>query len=1068
MHGSESTLFTQVCRSVERASPVAAGNKFSLPSETDLLLAALQPLPLAVATTDVHGMIRSVNAALTSLTGYSAEEAQGQPLAMLSIGPSEHGFEDALQAAIRSRESWRGERICRRKNGDSFAVEQTITPLQNSDGGIHYVVVTLRDIAGPKQVEEDLRLTRERLEAAEQTAGAGTWVWDAATGRIEGSSEWLKLHGLDPQGTLNWVAYGDILHPEDRARVISWLEESLGNRVPNLSTEYRVLLPDGKTRWISASGRGAYDAAGRPVRMTGVCLDITERKRADLFATESRRDFERFFNLIPDLACIVSTDGYFKKVNPAWETTLGYTEEEVLSTPMLEFIHPDDLERTVNEVAKQSREHRTKHFVNRYRCKNGSYRLFNWATTFNRDDSTRFGVARDITEQRLSEESLRESEERFRIMADSCPTIIWVTDAEGRTRLANRMCHELFGATFEQADGDWSRSLIHPDDHPEYVRKFLFAVRERAPFRAEARVRRSDGEWRWIGSYAEPRVSLSGDFLGHVGISPDITDRKQSEEALQRAKDAAEGANRSKSEFLANMSHEIRTPMNGVIGLTELALDTHLTPEQRGYLESVKISADSLLRILNDILDFSKIEAGKLEFEVIEFDLRQAVDAMLKVLGIRAASKKLELACDLGPDVPSKVLGDPGRLQQILVNLTGNAIKFTERGEVVVRVERSSETAGEVELHFSVRDTGIGIPLDKQQHVFRAFAQADSSSTRTFGGTGLGLTISSQLVEMMGGRIWVESEPGAGSTFHFTVRFGLTSQVAVSGAAGPAVPPGLRALIVDDNATNRRILGDVLTRWGVQAITAENARAALDILTSERSLDKAFPLILLDAQMPEEDGFWLAEQITGRPGLAGATIMMVSSSDMHSDAIRCRDLGIDLYLVKPVIESELGEAILQALGRLPKPDLLRLACATGVVCTSELQPRSGVRVLLAEDNPVNQKVALRILEKRGYSVVVAGDGLAAIEEFRKHSFDLALMDIQMPRMDGLEATAAIREIEKQTGGHLPIIALTAHAMKGDRERFIQLGLNDHVSKPIQPLDLFRKMDELLRVPADTP
>lgn len=553
-------------------------------------------------------------------------------------------------------------------------------------------------------------------------------------------------------------------------RVTSQVEESLKSRSPHLSTKYRVVLPDGEIRWIGGSGRCTYDDFGQLVRITGVCLDITGRGRLDQFATEAQRDFELLFNLIPDLACIVSADGYFKKVNPAWEKTLGYTREEVLSTPMLELIHPDDVERSLNEVAKQGRHYRTKHFVNRYRCKDGTYRIFDWRTTFNRDGSTRFGIAKDITEQLLWEESLRESEERFRIMADSCPTIIWVADAQGTNQLANRVHREFFGVDSAGWDCDRWALLVHPDDRSDYVGSFLRAVQERTPFRAEARFRRSDGEWRWIASYAEPRFSPTGEFLGHVGISPDITDRKQSEEALQKAKDAAEAANRSKSEFLANMSHEIRTPMNGVIGLTELALHTDLTGEQREYLEDVKNCADSLLRILNDILDFSKIEAGKLEFEVIEFDLQQTVEEMLKVLGPRARLKNLELSCELDAGVPSRLLGDPGRLRQILINLTGNAIKFTERGGVMIRVERWSETAEDLELHFSVQDTGIGIPLNKQRHVFSAFSQADGSSTRMFGGTGLGLTISSQLVEMMGGRIWLESEEGKGSTFHFTAR----------------------------------------------------------------------------------------------------------------------------------------------------------------------------------------------------------------------------------------------------------------------------------------------------------
>ena len=743
--------------------------------EADLLVAALQPLPIAVVTTDVRGIVRSINAALTSLTGFTAEEAVGQPVTLFSFGTGERDLYDIIQEGVRSREPWRGEWVCRRKNADPFSVELTLTSIQCPNGEM-LVLVTIQGSPGRTQVEADLGLTSGRSPAEEQTAGGGTWGWTCATGQIEGSSEWLRLHGLALSRSIpNWEAFGSILHPEDRAHVISQVEDGLQGQSPHLSTKYRVVLPDGRIRWIGASGRCTYDDFGQPVRITGVCLDVTEHERVDQFATEAQRDFERFFNLIPDLACIVSADGYFKKVNPAWETTLGYTREEVLSTPMLEFIHPDDLDRSLNEVAKQSCQYRTKHFVNRYRCKDGSYRIFEWRTTFNRDESTRFGIAKDITEQRLWEESLRESEERFRIMADSCPTIIWVTDAEGRTQLANRICREFFGVKFEQADRDQSRLLIHPDDHSEYIGRFLLAVRERAPFRAEARVRRSDGEWRWIASYAEPRLSPTGEFLGHVGISPDITDRKQSEKALQRAKDAAEAANRSKSEFLANMSHEIRTPMNGVIGLTELALYTDLTAEQRGYLEDVQNCADSLLRILNDILDFSKIEAGKLEFEVIEFDLRRMMDEMLKVLAIRASAKNLELACALDPVVPSRLLGDPGRLRQILINLTGNAVKFTERGEVVIRVERWSETADDVELHFSVQDTGIGIPLNKQQRVFSAFSQADSSSTRMFGGTGLGLTISSQLVEMMGGRIWLESEEGLGSTFHFTVRLGMAS-----------------------------------------------------------------------------------------------------------------------------------------------------------------------------------------------------------------------------------------------------------------------------------------------------
>jgi two-component system, sensor histidine kinase and response regulator len=1018
------------------ASPEYRRKMPELPSETNLVVAALQLLPIAVVTTDVRGIVRSINTALTSLTGYSAVEAVGQPVSLLTFGTTEHSFRDIIEEAIRSPKPWRGERVWRRRNGAPFAAEQTVTSIKSPSGEMLRVVVTIQDITGRKQAAEELRPAAGRLEATEQTAGAGTWGWNCAPGQNERSSEWSKVHGL----ALQWAApngqASSAILDENRVRAASRFDEGCKDRPPSLSAKYRAMLPDGQSRRTNAPGR----------------------RVADGFATEAQRDFERFFNLIPDLACIVSTDGYFKKVNPAWETTLGYTHEEVLRTPMLELIHPDDLERTMNEVSKQSREYRTKHFVNRYRCKDGSYRIFDWRTTFSRDDSTRFGIAKDITEQRLWEESLRESEERFRIMADSCPTIIWVTDADGRTQLANRICREFFGATFEQADSDRSRLLIHPDDYAEYVGRFLFAVRERTPFRAEARVRRSDGEWRWIASYAEPRLSPSGEFLGHVGISPDITDRKQSEEALQRAKDAAEGANRSKSEFLANMSHEIRTPMNGVIGLTELALDTDLTAEQRGYLEDVKNSAGSLLRILNDILDFSKVEAGKLEFEVIEFDLRQTVEEMLKVLDVRAAAKDLELACDLDPVVPSRLLGDPGRLRQILINLTGNAIKFTERGEVVIRVERWSETAEEVELHFSVKDTGIGIPLDKQQHVFRAFSQADSSSTRTFGGTGLGLTISSQLVEMMGGRIWLESEEGRGSTFHFTVRLGVAP-------ARPEAPPGdngflegLPVLVVDDNDTNRSILDKMLSNRGIRTTLADSGPAALEALQHAADCGNAFKLIVLDAHMPGMDGFALTERIKADPRFGGAKIALLNSGAQRGDADCCRGLDVSACLAKPVGETEL----LKTMTRMLQSAARREARPDSTPRHTAQTEKPRLRLLVVEDNPVNGLVARRLLEKQNHTVRTATNGREALDVIEKENFDCVLMDLQMPVLDGFGATAAIRNKERISGGHLPIIALTAHAIAGDLERCLAAGMDGYLTKPINAKDVFATVERVLR------
>jgi two-component system, sensor histidine kinase and response regulator len=768
------------------------------------------------------------------------------------------------------------------------------------------------------------------------------------------------------------------------------------------------------------------------------------------------RDFELFFNLIPDLACIAHQDGYFKRVNPAWEKTLGYTPEEVLSRPFVEFVHPDDAVSTMEEAGRQSRIYRTRHFINRYRAKDGSYRLLEWTTTFNRDEVTRFGVARDITAQRKWEESLRESEERFRIMADSCPTIIWVTGPDGEIRLTNRTCREFFGPEFEHADFPAASSLIHPEDRDGYVGRFHEAVQGRTSFRGEARVRRADGEWRWIASYAEPRRGASGEFLGHVGISPDFTERKEAEDALHDAKLAAEAANRAKGEFLANMSHEIRTPMNAVIGLTDLALGTELNAEQRSYLGGVKDSAESLLRILNDILDFSKIEAGKLEFETIEFDVRQLVEAAAKLLGFRAASKGLELAAEVAPDVPSRALGDPARLRQILVNLVGNAIKFTERGEVVVRVECESRTGAQAELHFTVRDTGIGIPSDKQQLVFSPFAQADSSTTRRFGGTGLGLTISSQLVELMNGRMWVESEEGRGSTFHFTARLGVGAASEHGDGSRRDALAGLAVLVADDNGSNREILGRILTRAGCRTTHCDCGEGALRVLREAADSGRPYSLLVLDQEMADLDGAAVMQRIQADPDLAALRVALLNSG-RPGEAARARELGALVCLSKPVGEIEL----IEALGRA----WVQQTASEFAPDSAPAQERGGgrpLRILVVEDNPVNRLLATRLIEKQGHVVAAATNGQEALNRLEAETFDCVLMDVQMPVMDGFEATAAIRRMERESGASLPVIAMTAHAMAGDLERCLAAGMDGYVTKPVNSGDLFAAIEDAMR------
>jgi len=650
---------------------------------------------------------------------------------------------------------------------------------------------------------------------------------------------------------------------------------------------------------------------------------FSERARAE-------RELATFFEASRDMLAIAGSQGYLLRVNPAWEKVLGFTPQEMTTRPFLDFVHPDDREKTIAEAKSVYAGSGSVTFENRYLCKDGSYRWLSWNTT------------------PLQEEG-----------------------------------------------------LIH------------CSVR-------------------------------------------DVTDQKRIGGELEKARAVAESANRAKSDFLANVSHEIRTPMNAVIGMAELLLDTALSPDQRDYLLALSDAAESLLGLINDVLDFSKIEAGMLELSPTEFELRETLGNTLRTLGLRAHQKGLELAFRVAPELPERLEGDAQRLRQILVNLVGNAIKFTDRGEVLVQVEPERIAGEEITLGFLVADTGVGIPIDQQEVIFESFTQVDGSTTRNYGGTGLGLAIAARLVGLMGGKITLDSAPGRGSRFRFTVVFRQPPPRATDAASVlPSQLRGLRVLVVDDNATNRRILDEMLSQWRMRPKSVSGGKEALAELEKAAGRGKPYPLVLLDGNMPEMDGFAVAERIRRHRLLAGAAIMMLTSSARPGDRARSLELGVASYLTKPIKQSDLLDTIMGVLAAQAGVQPRR---PRGASVPSPPKAVRRLRVLVAEDNPVNQQVAVGMLEQAGHLVAVAGNGRETLVALGKETFDVVLMDLQMPELDGLQTTRVIRERERTTGGHLPIVAVTAHVMKGDAERCLAAGMDAYLAKPLRPRELSAALD----------
>lgn len=649
---------------------------------------------------------------------------------------------------------------------------------------------------------------------------------------------------------------------------------------------------------------------------------------------------------------------------------------------------------------------------------------------------------------RKSAQLVAQAEQRYHQLFDSNPLASWVYDVDTARFLAvNNAAVRHYGYSHEE----FSRMTIHQICEGEIMR-----VERCDPETGSARHRKKNGEEILVQISAQD-ITFA-DRRACIATAMDVTERERLQQELKytntelrEAKELAESANEAKSAFLANISHEIRTPMNAIIGMTALVLDTELTPDQRECLDLARISADGLLTLINDLLDFAKIESGKFTLDPIAFNLEEALSDAVKVLAVSAQRKGLEVACQVQNEVPEMLWGDVGRLRQVITNLIGNAVKFTERGDIVVRAAVETSSRNQVCVHFSISDTGIGIAPEVQKHIFDPFTQADGSISRRYGGTGLGLAISSRIVEMFGGRIWVESELGKGSTFHFTAKLELVelqTQKKMPKAIGMR---GLPVLAIDDNATARRILRDTLAGWDMNVFTAATGEKGIEAYQQALTSGCPYEIIIVDTLLPDTDGFSFAQRIRQIPAIRPANIILLSAAGQRGDAALCREVGISGYLSKPVKRSELLACILTVLGKQPQ-----LATPSGLVTRHSLR-ESPLRILLAEDSLVNQRLALRLLERQGHSVVVVGNGLEAVQALENDNFDVVLMDVQMPVMDGFEATAAIREKEKQCGKRVRIIAVTAHAMKGYREQCLSAGMDGYITKPIRPEELYHSL-----------
>jgi PAS domain S-box-containing protein len=1025
-----------------------------------------------IIRTDEHFRITYMNEAAIRQTGYELEELKGEYPSVFSANPDDAAFHSGLFKTLNEGEAvHRMEFVNRRKDGDEYIVQASIYPLHKDDGSIEGYVSFQQDITRRKQDEAKLAESEAKFRQITESMGEVFWLRSADNSEmIYVNPAYEKVWGRTCQSLYdNPASFIDSVFDEDKTAVFGEFEKYMQGG--DFDLEYRITRPDGSIRWVAAQSFPVRNDAGEVIRHTGIAVDVTERRRMGDALKASESNFRNFFASMQDMIVVGTPEGRVLYANDAIIETLGYSLEELDAMGILG-VHPRDRRQEAEEIfAAMFRGARNICPLPLQR-KDGLLVPVETRVSFGKWDGVDcvFGISKDLTAE-------QEAHQRFERLFRNNPALMALSDMPDRRFVdVNDAFLKTLGYAREEVLGKSAAELgLFPDaEQQKAVADRLAAEGRIADF--ELQVRTRDGSLREGLFSGEVIVGQERRYFLTVMI--DITDRKRAEQKLleinRELEDATVRANEmalqakmasiAKSEFLANMSHEIRTPMNGVIGMTGLLLDTELSKDQRRYAEIVRSSGESLLGIINDILDFSKVEAGKLEFESIDFDLEAMLDDFAATMAVKAHEKDLELACGLEPRVPPLLRGDPGRLRQVLTNLVGNAVKFTDEGEVAIKVTLLNQTETDARLRFTVRDTGIGIPADKHDLLFQQLPQVDASATRKYGGTGLGLAIARRLVDQMDGEIGLTSEEGKGSEFWFTARLEKQSSGARPETAVPADLTGLRVLIVDDNATNREILCTLLGAWGLRAVEAADGPGALRVLEDALTENDPFRLAILDMQMPGMDGTELGRAIRNDSRFGDLRLVILTSMDTRGGAGIFAEIGFDAQLTKPVRRVELQDALTRVMAprsaKRQSHHSPAAPCEAGLTYGRFADRRA--RILLAEDNVINQHVALGVLKKFGLSADTVGNGVEAIRALQTIAYDLVLMDIQMPEMDGLVATRRIRDERSRVLDHrVPIIAMTAHVMASDRDQCVQAGMNDFITKPISFHALAEVLDRWL-------